>query len=288
MGEPSIVWLDDEEARRPSLVGNKAAVLAQLRQRGYEVPYGFCITTAADLVLTEQLRADIGSALGELMPPWVVRSSATAEDSKAYAFPGLFRTVLDLADVQSAYEAIAVVRRSAGSPSVARYAAHHGIDLSDFRMAVLIQSLLPATVAGVAFSRDPVTGGPGVVIESNYGLGETVVDGSVTPDSLTVSADGTVGQRRLGSKRAKVVVTTHGTRIRRLETSALERGAWSLGDEAARSVATTVRRLEADIRSPVDVEWAIVGDRLYILQSRPITTLSPDQVDPPMATKPSA
>jgi pyruvate,water dikinase len=269
-----IVWLDDPDANQPALVGNKAAVLAQLRARGYEVPDGFCVTTSAELVLTDGLRAAIGTALNELMPPWVVRSSATAEDSRGYAFPGLFRTVLDLADVRSVYEAIAAVRSSASSATVREYAEYHGIDLRDFRMAVLIQTLVPAMVAGVAFSRDPVTGEAGVVIESNYGLGETVVDGSVTPDSLTVLRDGTISQRRVGSKKAKVVVTTHGTRIRRLATSELERASCSLDDEGARLVAEAVFRLEDDLETPVDVEWAAVPDRLYILQSRPITTLS--------------
>lgn len=273
MEAPSIVWLDDELARQASLVGNKAAVLAQLRQRGYEVPYGFCITAAADTVLADEVRTAIGAALSDLMPPWVVRSSGTVEDSQEYAFPGLFRTILDLADVRSVYEAVAAVRRSADSPTVAAYAAHHKIDLSNFRMAVLIQTLVPATVAGVAFSRDPVTGADGVVIESNYGLGETVADGSVTPDSLTVLEDGVISHRRVGSKKAKVVVTTHGTRLRRLSTSDLERSSFSLDDEKARLIATTVRQLENDLRAPVDVEWALVADRLHILQSRPITSL---------------
>jgi phosphoenolpyruvate synthase/pyruvate phosphate dikinase len=270
---PDIIWLDEPGAQSPTLVGNKAATLARLRELGHEVPDGFCVTTAAPQRLTEPLRRSISSALDRLMPPWVVRSSATAEDGDHYAFPGLFKTVLDLADGRSALEAVEAVRHSMSSPAASTYAAHHDLEMDGFLMGVLIQSLVPATVSGVAFSQDPVTGDLGVVIESNYGLGETVVDGSITPDSLTVHDDGRICDRRVGSKKAKVVVTTQGTRIRRLPTSELERSACSITDDLAATVAAVVRRIESELRHPVDIEWAAAGGRVFILQSRPITTL---------------
>jgi phosphoenolpyruvate synthase/pyruvate phosphate dikinase len=279
MTSPIVVWLDSPESIDPAIAGNKAATLATLRQLGYCVPDGFCIAASALDNRPADWRGPVRDALDHLMPPWVVRSSATVEDSRTHGFPGLFVTVLDVSDVRSAFEAIASVRSSSTTKSVLSYARHHGIDLSHMHMAILVQTLVPATVAGVAFSQDPVTGAPGVVIEANYGLGETVVDGSVTPDSVTVSG-GELVDRRIGSKRQKVVATTHGTRLRRLQTSELERSTSSLADDAARLIATTVLQIENDLTIPVDVEWALAADRLYILQARPITTNSQEPARP--------
>ena len=271
MKRPTLSWLTDPDCQDPSLVGNKAATLAKLRERGYDVPDGFCLTISALEGDPSVWHEAVVEALRQLRPPWVARSSATAEDSNAHAFPGLFLTVLDLSDVRSVFEAIEQIHRSTQSDTVAVYAAHHHVETDLVRMAVLVQSLVPAEVAGVAFSRDPVTGKPSVVIEANYGLGETVVDGSVTPDSITIGQDGTIEDRHLGSKRQKVVTTTLGTRVRRLDTSELERSASVLSDDAARDIAQTVRDVEKDLATPVDVEWALAGGVLHMLQARPIT-----------------
>ena len=125
-----------------------------------------------------------------------------------------------------------------------------------------------------------MTGAPDVIIEANYGIGETVVDGSVTPDAITVDPDRTITERRLGSKREKLVATTSHARVRRLPTSALERSNHVLSDDEALTIADLVRRLEVDRGKPVDIEWAIEGDVLYVLQSRPITTGTNDSRSP--------
>ena len=141
----------------------------------------------------------VSTALLDLPAPWVARSSSTAEDSDGLAFPGLFSTVLDLADARSLLEAVETVRASLHADAVATYAFGNGVDPSTVQMAVLVQSLVSATSAGVALGfRHPVTGAPDVIIEANYGIGETVVDGSVTPDAITVDPDRTITERRLG------------------------------------------------------------------------------------------
>lgn len=276
MTKPLLTWLSEDDCLDASLVGNKAARLAELRSLDYDVPNGFCLTTVGlERPTVEWHQALIGVS-PQLAPPWVARSSANAEDSPNNAFPGLFTTVLDISDLHSAFEAITRVHSSVKSNIVITYAQHHGIDIANLRMAVLVQELVPATVAGVAFSRDPISGENNVVIEANYGIGETVVDGSVSPDSVTVGAEGVILARHLGSKRQKVIATTSGTRVRRVETSPLERSASVLSNEAALRVADLVRRIESDLGFPVDVEWAIDDDRLYTLQARPITVL-PDR-----------
>jgi len=272
--EASVLWLDDALARDASEVGNKAASLARLRASGFEIPDGFCIAVSTVARGRDAYEAAVTEALGKLKPAWVVRSSSTAEDSKSLAFPGLFTTRLDLGDVRSALEAIEQVAASVNSGAVRSYAAYHDIPIADIRMAVLVQTMVPATAAGVAFSRDPVSGVANVVIEANYGLGETVVDGSVTPDSITVKPDGSIGERSIGTKREKVVTTTLDARVRRIETSPLERSAAVLADGMAQEIARVTKRIESELDVAVDVEWALVGDQLHILQARPITALS--------------
>lgn len=265
-----ILWLDDPDCRDAHLTGNKAATLAQLRGRGYPVPDGFCVTVRA---LEDGIwREAAGHALGRLEPPWVVRSSSTSEDSADRAFPGLFTTVLDVPDIDSLLAAVETVVASLTSDAVASYVNHHEVSTQDIRMAVLVQTLVSATSAGVAFGRDPVTGEDVISVEANYGLGEPVVDGSIIPDSFQVTRAGTVTTRRLGTKRQKVVATTSRGRVKRVETSRLEQGSFVLTNNQVRDVAELVQRLERDMAHPVDVEWAFRGEELVLLQARPITT----------------
>jgi phosphoenolpyruvate synthase/pyruvate phosphate dikinase len=270
----SVVWIEDDACTDPQLVGNKCATLAKLRARGFNVPNGFCITTAVLPLGAEIYGPAVRKALRRLQAPWAARSSSTAEDSRSLAFPGLFCTELGLTDVRSLLEAIRDIDISAKSTPVKEYAQHHGVDPASIKMAILVQGLVSATAAGVSFSRDPVTGADCVVIEANYGLGETVVDGSVTPDSITVSPKMEIVERIIGSKEQKVANTTREARVRRVPTSALERSASVLSDEAALEVARLTVDLEREIGVPVDVEWAFVEDELYLLQARPITTVA--------------
>jgi phosphoenolpyruvate synthase/pyruvate phosphate dikinase len=269
---PHILWLSDPRCTQAELVGNKCATLARLKGSGYRVPDGFCIPSATLADGAGVYETPVTEALRQLKSPWVARSSSSAEDSSGLAFPGLFTTVLDLGDTHSLFMAIRKIGISTRSPVVRSYAEYHGVDPDTVSMAILVQSLVPATAAGVAFSRDPVSNAPNVVIEANYGLGETVVDGSITPDSFTVDGEGAVIDRRLGSKYQKVVTTTLDARVRRVDTSELERSSFTLEDESVIAVAEVTLRLEADLGYPVDVEWAFVGDQLHVLQARPITT----------------
>lgn len=271
---PPVLWLSDPLCRLPALAGNKSATLARLRHLGYDVPDGFSVTTTAAAAGADSYADAVVEALDRLASPWVARSSSTVEDSKGHAFPGLFTTVLGLDDASSLLAAVEKVHAGASSEVTRRYAERLGLDPDAVEMAVLVQSLVPACVAGVAFSRDPAGGRQQVVIEANYGLGETVVEGSVTPDSFTVGAGGEILARSLGSKRQKAVVAPRGAGLRRVDVGDSERAAFALDDERAATVAGVARQLEADLGHPVDVEWAFDGSRLHVLQARPISTMS--------------
>jgi pyruvate,water dikinase len=270
-GNRPVIWLNDPLCRNPALVGNKSANLARLHGLGYGVPDGFAVTIAA---LAAGSHEDaVVEASGRLEAPWVARSSSTAEDSRGHAFPGLFTTRLDIYETGSLLAAIEEIRNGVYSEAMRQYAERLGLDPAAVEMAVLVQGLVSATVAGVAFSHDPASGRQQVVIEANYGLGQTVVEGSVTPDSFTVAAGGEILTRSLGSKRQKVVAMPAGTRLRRVDVSDSDRSSFALDDGRVVEVAEVARGLAAELGHPVDVEWAFAGDRLHVLQARPISTM---------------
>jgi phosphoenolpyruvate synthase/pyruvate phosphate dikinase len=261
-----IVWLADDRAIDPSVVGNKAARIAALRRRGYPVPDGFCVPL--DAWSNPDWRDAVRAAARVMSGPWVARSSTTAEDGARYAFPGLFKTVLGIADADALVAAIDAVRASGRAKAVGAYAARLGAAAPTIRLSVLVQPLVPAAAAGVAYSRHPITGARETHIEANYGLGETVVNGSIAPDSY-VERDGTV-VARVGSKLEKLIADSAST-VRRVPTSAAERDSLVLADRQVLEIASLVRRAEHDVGVPVDVEWAFDADQLVLLQARPIT-----------------
>lgn len=192
-------------------------MLAQLRQDRYPVPDGFCVGVGA--WRDERWRDQVREALERLAPPWAVRSSSTVEDAAGRTFAGLFTTITGIADPRSLLEAIDEVRTSGDSGTISAYAGRAAGEPVTSQMAVLVQTLIAADAAGVAFGRDPVTGADTVSIEANHGLGETVVDGSVIPDTWTVAPDATITARQIGSKHEKVVASTAPTGARRVQTS---------------------------------------------------------------------
>jgi phosphoenolpyruvate synthase/pyruvate phosphate dikinase len=265
-----IVPLTAQEATHSYLVGNKAAQLASLIARGYDVPPGVVITDRIDGFdagvdgLIESLRENA------VVPPWAVRSSGTAEDSARAAFPGIFVSVLGVSDARSLADAVHRVRASLTAERAVTYARGRDLNLASCRMAVLVQSLVNAAVSGVAFSRDPVTMESTVGVEASWGLGEPVVSGEVTPDSWTV-AGGTITARRTGTKRFGLFLRD-GTIVRQATANGL-RAQPCLTDSEVLRISAMTRRLEDDLAAPQDVEWALTQDgTLKLLQARPITT----------------
>ena len=227
-----IVELAEAPADR---IGGKALGLAQLVRGGLPVPPAV-VVPVGETVSAEELAA-VAEHLGE---PLAVRSSASGEDAGERSAAGQFETLLGVtrAELPSAVEH---VRRSATSARAQAY----GVDA---QMAVLIQRQVRATRAGVAFSRDPVTGADEVVIEAVFGYGDALVSGETAPDRYRVAPDEAV----------------------RARAAALLR---TLRDDEAIEVARHVRRAEGVFGTPVDVEFCFEGATLWLVQCRPITTL---------------
>ena len=240
-----LVNLDDPACEAPGLAGNKAATLAVLRRAGFPVPPGMVVCADALSGIDEELPANVRAAVSnvpELLGPgpWAVRSSSTAEDTEQASFAGQFETVLGV-DAGGLADAVLRVGRSGSSDRVKAYAGDRGPG----SMAVLIQPMIAPEAAGVAFTADPVSGHRRTVIEAVEGLGERLVSGAASPEPWTVEEDGPI----VAPPAATV-----------------------LDAEKARAVGDLATRVEAHLGSPQDIEWAIGGNRLWLLQARPITT----------------
>jgi rifampicin phosphotransferase len=151
------------------------------------------------------------------------------------------------------------------------YRARAGVDPGDVSIAVVVQRLVPAEAAGVMFTTDPVSGARDqVVISANWGLGESVVAGDVTPDVAVVDrGTGKLASYRVGSKEVMTVPGGAGTRT--TDTPPGRRVAAVLSPERAEELAGTGLAIEKLYGEPVDVEWALAGGELFVLQARPVT-----------------
>jgi pyruvate,water dikinase len=222
----------------------------------------------------------IAEAYGELADgapvPVAVRSSATAEDLPGASFAGQQDTYLNVVGVESVLDAVRRCWASLWTDRAVSYRATNGIDPRGVRLAVVVQRMVDASVAGVLFTANPVTGKRRqAVIDASPGLGEAVVSGAVNPDHFVANtATGEIVERRLGDKRVAVVAGPGGG-TERVELAADEHGA-SLSDDQILALAKLGARVEEHNGTPQDTEWAIDGDgALWLLQARPITTLFP-------------
>lgn len=271
------------ECRDKTMVGGKAMNLGNLVRAGFPVPSGFVATTAAYRMWTEGGRGEagnqqiVGSEICEAYRRMgggvvAVRSSATAEDLADASMAGQYETFLNIEGEQELLEAVRACWTSLDSPRTRTYLRERGIELSAVAMAVVVQRLVPAEVAGVLFCANPRTGSRReMLIEASWGLGEAVVSGRVQPDVLRVDREtGRVLDAVVGNKQLCIRPGNH-------EEQAVEeekRGIVCLKSTDVMKLWELARRAEAHFGSPQDIEWAIAGGELYLLQSRPITTLA--------------
>lgn len=231
------------------------------------------------LPLPADVREQLAGRLAQLQALGVarvsVRSSATAEDTASAAFAGQHETYLNVSpgDVPGRIKDCWI---SLWSDRAVMYRHHAGIGALDTSMAVVVQTMVEAEVAGVAFSVDPVAGRlHTVVVDANFGLGESVVSGEAEVDHWEVDkATGTIVSQRLAEKSRKVVsLADGGTGVVVLDAHA--RLAPSLSPEQLSRIGQLAGAIERFYGFPQDIEWAIAGGELYVLQARPITSIAP-------------
>src|SRR5215208_3538123 len=211
-----------------------------------------------------------------------VRSSATAEDLPYASFAGQQETYLNVVGADNVLDAVRRCWTSLWTDRAVSYRASNGIDHRSVRLAVVVQRMVEAEVAGILFTANPLTGRRRqAVIDAAPGLGEAVVAGAVNPDHFVANtATGEIVERRLGDKRVAIVAGPGGG-TQRVELAAAEHGS-SLSDGQILALAKLGWRVEEHYGAPQDTEWAIDGDGgIWLLQARPITTLFPLPEDTP-------
>lgn len=286
-----IEWLGSATGGADAL-GGKGASLDLLGRFGFRVPPGFCLTTTAfraqlaavrDAALAATGAADVAAFAGGLAsaplvdgvagplstaiqrlvatvseagfePRFAVRSSAIGEDGSAASFAGLHETELDVApgDIGGA------IRRcwaSLWTPAAIAYRQRRDLSAADAAMAVVVQALVPADAAAVAFTRHPVTGRDDqLVLTAVRGLGDAMVSGTVTPDTYVVNrATRAVDTFEPGEDPAGPALTA----------------------EVLAEIVELAYAVEAKFGRSIDIEAAFAGGRWYLLQARPITTGAP-------------
>jgi len=242
---------------------------------------------ALALPLTATQRDALNALHSHLRSPssgqrFAVRSSSPEEDLASASFAGSYETRMGVsaAGLEDAVRACFV---SSLDLRVFTYKAERQFDLWAPRIAVVVQRQIASDVAGVGFSLNPVTNDyDEAVINANWGLGTSVVDGRVSPDHFVISKiDSAVVEETRGDKRVSAWLDAGGGTVERENHRPAER---ALTDAQLRELTGMIVRIEALYEVPVDVEWAYAGGRLHVLQARPITTYVP--LPPEMVTRP--
>jgi pyruvate,water dikinase len=215
-------------------------------------------------------------------PPVAVRSSATAEDTAGTSFAGMHETYANVVGDGAVLERLVDCWASLYGERVIAYRSSRGLT-EEPSIAVVVQKLVDAERAGVMFTADPSTGDRSrMVIEGAFGLGEVVVGGQVEPDTymLEKGAAPRLVMTRVGRKGHEIVSGPQGTLVKR-DLAAEDADRRVLSDDEAVALAELGVRVEQHYGEPQDVEWAIAGGEMFLLQARPITTLAPLGQDRP-------
>jgi phosphoenolpyruvate synthase/pyruvate phosphate dikinase len=271
----NVLWLGEDAAHDPARVGGKAANLSRLAA-SHPVPPGFVVLGDGAGLGSAVSRAysELARRLGDDAPPVAVRSSAVDEDGLEASFAGQHETYLGVSGPTAVIRAVRDAHASGRSERALEYRRAHGLPLPTAALPVLVQSLVSADAAAVVFSANPVTAARDeVVVNASYGLGESIVGGTVTPDTYVLARpDLFVRERRLGEKRRMTVPAPGGSR--EVEVPGILRRSASISDEQAQEAAGLAVRLERAFGHPVDLELAWAKNFLHLLQARPITTLA--------------
>jgi rifampicin phosphotransferase len=231
--------------------------------------------------LADEVRAAYGRVAWDGEMSVAVRSSATAEDLAGASFAGQQETFLNVRGAEALTEAVKRCWASLWTARAMAYRRRQGLAPETVSLAVVVQRMVEAEAAGVMFTANPANGRRDqAAISAAWGLGESVVSGSVTPDSMVVEKEnGRVISRETSDKKVMTVYTESGTEERPVPEA--RRQEEVLDDELAAQLVRYGARIEELYGTPQDIEWALSDGELFILQARPITALPEPMADPP-------
>ncbi|GAB3490151.1 phosphoenolpyruvate synthase [Amycolatopsis cihanbeyliensis] len=306
-----VVWLSEVTMADTALAGGKGANLGELTSAGMPVPPGFVVTAPAylasmeaagvraelrdavtakrtDPAAADRLRGVVGKAgiaaevavevrrayrtLGTDLPV-AVRSSATGEDSAGASFAGMNRTITNSVGEDALLDSLVACWESLFGARSLAYRAERGI-AEEPAIAVVVQQMVDAERAGVIFTADPSTGDRDrIVVEAVYGLGEVLVSGAVEPDTYVLSKpDAAVLRTRIGRQHHKIIRGDAGAE-QRVELGEQGHGQVLRPAEAV-ELARLAMRVEQHYGAPQDIEWVMSDGQTWLVQTRPITTLT--------------
>jgi phosphoenolpyruvate synthase/pyruvate phosphate dikinase len=255
------------EEALPEHIGQKGHNLSRMWRAGLPAPPGFSVTWDA---IESVDASELNCALAGLdAHAFAVRSSAVEEDAVDASFAGVLLSRLNLTTTEDIFAALADIRKSAFAPAAMDYSRRRNLPCP-IRVAAVVQAFVPAEASGVLFMRDPEGERSGFVVEACWGLGTGVVEGLVRPDRWVISATGEIASAYIADKDIAVVAGHRGgTAQMQVDASCRRRACVS--PEALRELARLAAECERLFGSPQDIEWSVWDDRVWLLQSRPIT-----------------
>jgi pyruvate,water dikinase len=266
--QPMMAALAGVDGSRPVTFDAAAARIGELlAAQPVPAPAAAAITAAY-----ASLGQGQGQGQGEAV---AVRSSASVEDQPGRSAAGQHDSYLNVRGEAAVLDAVRRCWASLWTARAIGYRAPAGLDPGDVSMAVVVQQLVPAEAAGVMFTADPVGGAAGqLVISANWGLGESVAAGEVTPDVAVVDrASLALARYQIGGKEVMTVTGDAGTRT--AATPAGRRSAAVLSPALVRELTRIGLAIEKLFGEPMDIEWALAGGELFVVQARPVTTAQP-------------
>ena len=307
----SVLSLTDSSAQNPTVAGTKGANLARMVAAGISVPQGFVVTTEVFANAISKQRSSIISTISGIQPSELdeltrasdtardfvlesglpdsvvsaiksayqelglgavsVRSSATDEDLSKASFAGQYDTFLNVLSVESLIERLIHVWASLYSPQALAYRIRNGIAHDDVRMAVVVQRQLNPEVAGVLFTRNPLTGENQIVVNAALGLGEGVVAGSTAADHFVLESDtGKVIKSDIVTKGSKIAAVLEGG-VKRMPVPEELQDSPTLDETQLAALAALGQKISSLFGGSQDVEFAIEEGIVQCLQARPIT-----------------
>lgn len=280
----AIVWLGNPSSDDSLLVGPKAAALGRLIKKN-RIPPGFVIP--ADDLEKSSLDNPSCSLYKEITQAYnilssisdtdssglAVRSSALGEDSDATSFAGQHDTFLCVLGESVVIETIIKCKNSVNSSRSSAYRERQQIEDGKFGISVIVQQMIPSEVSGIAFSANPLTGNNSeVFINTSWGLGESIANGTVIPDNYVVNKDNwDIILWDISVKETMTIPSPKGPIEVDVAQDLKEKS--SLSESQVTEITKLCVDLENEFESSVDIEFAYYKENLYLLQCRPITTL---------------
>lgn len=261
------------EAEDDAVFGGKAVQLGKAARGHLPVPPGVALSLdVVDAIVAGQVSArhEVERLVSTLGPSLAVRSSAVGEDGALASFAGIHNTRINVTSTVGLVEAIIDVAASGRSDGAVAYRKSRRI-ASPPRVGIVVQKMVEADRAGVMFTRHPVSDCDEILIEAAWGLGETVVSGLVTPDVYRISRSGVILERRPGLKDRAIVLRRDGGTEERAVEPPRHRALCLEGACLRRLHELSVQCENVFGPGPHDIEWAIAGAELHLLQRRPIT-----------------